>query len=81
MRFARRRTVGAAYITTHIDNTIHRVPLQPSHGPEPARSPTPVIPSPIRWCGLQSIVWGKGCRADAAGDHERWSPGLTVDMR
>ncbi|AKS34284.1 hypothetical protein [Mycolicibacterium goodii] len=56
--------VGVAYITTHIDNTIHRVPLQPGHGPEPAIvAGDPFTDSLV---GPSSMVWGR-----APGDYGR----------
>lgn len=48
---------GVAYITTHIDNTIHRVPLQPGRGPESAIvAGDPFTDSLV---GPSSIVWGR----------------------
>lgn len=53
-----------AYITTHIDNTIHRVPLQPGRGPESAIvAGDPFTDSLV---GPSSIVWGR-----APGDYGR----------
>lgn len=53
-----------AYITTHIDNTIHRVPLQPGHGPASAIvAGDPFTDSLV---GPSSIVWGR-----SPGDYGR----------
>jgi DNA-binding transcriptional LysR family regulator len=50
---------GVAYITTHIDNTLHRVPLDPT---APAPAAAIVVGDSIdhRFLGPSSAAWGRG---------------------
>ncbi|GGP02221.1 hypothetical protein LDL08_38855 [Nonomuraea glycinis] len=56
---------GVAYITTHIDNTLYRVPLDPS---TPATEAVVMVGDPIdhQFLGPSSAAWGRG-----TGDYGR----------
>jgi len=55
---------GVAYITTHIDNSIHRVPLDPAAGANHSIVAGEPFADPL--VGPSSIVWGR-----RPGDHGR----------
>lgn len=56
--FCMDENAGIAYITTHIDNTLYRVPLDPA---APATQATVVVGDPIddRFLGPSSAAWGR----------------------